>query len=334
MRKKKIKVFYTEKQVCQENIQKGSYSKSPLKPKLLMEHLQANGFGKVLDVVSQFRPLGKRDFKLAHNARYVNNFYAGKGNCTSNSIPWSRALVESVQYTNSSLYHAIRYACKHPEVMTFSPTSGFHHAGPGGGSGFCTFSGQVIASTKLYRNKGLVGAYLDLDGHFGNSIEDSRKFVKDLDESIYMNINPRGSHDDYIVDFVQKLEELANAIRLGLVDYVVWCHGADSHEWDQLGHQCSTEEWIFCSQLFYSQIHRLEEELGRCIPVTLSLFGGYRDDDYNSVLSLHASDIREGCRILLRNEVEYETKVLPRRRAEYLSTNRTTNQRKTEVWHF
>ena len=319
MRKDRIKVFYTEKQVCQESIRESSYSKSPLKPKLLMEYLAANGFSDVLDIVDTFRPFGKRDFKLAHHQSYVNNFFRGKGNCRSNSLPWSKALVESVQYTNSSLYSAIRYACKHPEVMTLSPTSGFHHAGPSGGSGFCTFSGQVIASTKLYRNQGLVGAYLDLDGHFGNSIEDSRKFVKDLDESIYMNINPRGSHEHYVVDFVEKLEELANAIRLGLVDYVVWCHGADSHEWDQLGHQCSTAEWVLCSQVFYRQIQQLEEELGKCIPVTLSLFGGYRDDDYDSVLSLHATDIKEGCRILLNREIKYETKVKPRGRKHKLT---------------
>jgi acetoin utilization deacetylase AcuC-like enzyme len=198
--------------------------------------------------------------------------------------------------------------------MTFSPTSGFHHAQPRGGSGFCTFSGQVIASTKLYREKGLVGAYLDLDGHFGNSIKDSQRFVKDLNESIFMNINPQGSHYSYICDFIKNLDKLADAIRFDIVDYVVWCHGADSHEWDQLGHQCTTEEWILCSKIFYLKIYELEQELGRCIPVTSSLFGGYRDDDYNSVLSLHASDIREGCKILLGNNINYETKVSPKKR--------------------
>lgn len=320
MRKEKITVFYREEQVCQKDIQGKSFSKSPLKPKLLMEYLAENGFADSLNVIGNFRPMGKRDFKLAHTPKYVNNFYAGKGNCRSNSLPWSRELVESVQYTNSSLYHAIKYACKHPEVMTFSPTSGFHHAGPGSGSGFCTFSGQVIASTKLYRQKGLVGAYLDLDGHFGNSIGDSKKFVSDLNESIYMNINPRGSHNDYIGDFVSKLSELEEAIRLGLVDYVVWCHGADSHEWDSLGHQCTTEEWIMCSRIFYKTIASLEKELGRHIPVTLSLFGGYRDDDYESVLSLHASDIREGMKILLNKEIDYETKVSPRNKVRELVT--------------
>ena len=35
---KKIKVFYTDKQVCVQDIASKSYSKSPLKPKLLMEY--------------------------------------------------------------------------------------------------------------------------------------------------------------------------------------------------------------------------------------------------------------------------------------------------------
>ena len=83
------------------------------------------------------------------------------------------------------------------KALTFSPTSGFHHARPEGGSGFCTFSGQVIASLKIYEEKKLVGAYLDLDGHYGNSIEDSRKLFpllllqekNEADSAIKINLN-------------------------------------------------------------------------------------------------------------------------------------------------
>ena len=105
-----------------------------------------------------------------------------------------------MRYTNASLYHAIEHAVAHPEQVTFSPTSGFHHARPAAGSAFCTFSGQVIAAIKIFREHRLVGAYLDLDGHFGNSIEDSRTFVADLNQAIPpgCNINPDGDHADYL----------------------------------------------------------------------------------------------------------------------------------------
>lgn len=43
-RNRKIKVFYTPKQVCIDNIKEKLYSKSPLKPMLLMEYLEKNVF--------------------------------------------------------------------------------------------------------------------------------------------------------------------------------------------------------------------------------------------------------------------------------------------------
>ena len=228
------------------------------------------------------------------------------------------------------MYHAIEAANNDPSTITFSPTSGFHHAHPGSGSGFCTFSGQVIAATKLYRDRGLRGAFLDLDGHFGNSIEDARGFVTDLNESIKFNINPRGSHKVYIADLKKSLAELEIAFLEKEVDYVVWCHGADSHEWDQLGHQCSTAEWILCSKLFYSWVRMMEENHGIVVPVTLSLFGGYRDDDYDSVLSLHTGDIQQCLEILCGQVVEYSLEVKPKNVRPYGGTVNWWNSNNTK----
>ncbi|MEY4603777.1 MAG: hypothetical protein RIT43_1069 [Bacteroidota bacterium] len=312
MRNQKIRTFYTPKQVCRKNIEKDSFSKSPLKPMLLMEYLKQNGFEDTLEFDAQFAPFQKQDFLIAHTKDYVNDFFSGGELSEMNGIPWSEELAESVCYTNSSLYHAIKYACEHPDTLTFSPTSGFHHAMPDAGMGFCTFSGQVIASLKLFREKGLVGAYLDLDGHFGNSIPNSASFYPEVNQAIAMNINPNGSHEAYVKDFKHELELLSEKIRNRQIHYVVWCHGADSHEWDDLGYQCSTSEWIKCSELFYTCIRELESELGFHIPVTLALFGGYRRDHYQSVLSLHAGDIQAACKILLGKEIPYEMNVLPK----------------------
>lgn len=313
MRQSKIKTFYTPQQVCRVRIESGSFSKSPLKPMLLMAHLHENGFHEVLDICSDFPPFNKADFLKAHTESYVNDFFTGTGRCASNSLPWSKELVNSVCFTNSSLYHAIKYACEHPSVITFSPSSGFHHAMPDSGAGFCTFSGQVIASLKLYQTQGLVGAYLDLDGHFGNSIPDSISFAPQVENAIAMNINPKYSHKAYLEDFEIELEKLAELIQAGKVDYVVWCHGADSHEWDDLGHQCTTAEWMACAEIFYTRIKALDREMGRPVPITLSLFGGYRSDDYESVLSLHATDLKMAVEIMLEKNLPYKTRVLPKK---------------------
>jgi len=322
MKDRKIKVFYTPKQVAPEDIRSG-YSKSPIKPKLLMAYLKKHGIAEHLDVVGDFDPYVEGTFRIAHHKKYVREFFDG-GKRNGGGIPWSSEFAESVRYTSASLYEAIKYANEHPETATFSPTSGFHHAQPHNGSGFCTFSGQVIASTRLYRDKGLRGAYFDLDGHFGNSIEDSRKFVTDLDESIPFNINPSGTHEAYIKSFNEGLEKVGSAILAGYIDYVVFCHGADSHQDDQLGSQTSTKEWIKCSALFYEWVRELEIVMGKHIPVTMALFGGYRDDSYSSVLSLHTADLVKCLNTLCGHDIEYRLRVKPRPRPVYVAPTYTT----------
>lgn len=311
MKESKILTFYNKKQVCFDGIEKDSYSKSPLKPYLLLKKIKKDGYGKMLEINGDFQPFERSDFYLAHKKKYVDNVFEKRGNYNSNSVPWSKNLVESLTYTNSSLYNAIRHAIENPSRVTFSPTSGFHHAQPKNGSGFCTFSGQVIASTKIYRELGMVGCYLDLDGHFGNSIEDSRTFVKDLDFSVpvYANINPVGTGDLYVEFLQSKLKLIEKAILKNKIHYLVWCHGADSHEDDDLGHQCSTKHWLKCSDIFYNWVNQVEEKVGRPIPVTLALFGGYRKDDYNSVLSLHMNDLIKCSNILCGRKFEEKIEV-------------------------
>lgn len=131
------------------------------------------------------------------------------------------------------------------------------------------------------------------------------------------NINPIGYDSDYLADLGKWLSRLQQAILSGKIDYVVWCHGADSHEHDQLGSQCSTEYWVACATLFWRWVKEMDELLGKPLPVACALFGGYRDDDYRSVLSLHTSDFVECLTELLGIEVKYTIEVLPRQNVGY-----------------
>lgn len=295
--KKRIVAYYTPKQVLQENIQL-STSKSPLKPKLVMSELMRVA-NKHVHIQPKFKPFTKEDFMIAHTEEWVNNvFHFNKpGQHLASSIPWSTELVTSLTYTSSSLYHAIKHSINNPEDLSFSPTSGFHHSRPTSGSDFCTFAGQVVASTKIYRESGKVGCYLDLDGHFGNSIEDCRNFVPDLNESIPkgFNFNPTGHNKSYVnelEDFLYK--KLTTALVEGDIDYVVWCHGADSHVCDDLGGQVDTKHWTLCSEIFWEWVAYMDTLLAKPLPVSFALFGGYRRDDYQSVINLHISDIVTG----------------------------------------
>ena len=299
---KKIKVFYNDAQAIDSNV---GFSKSPNKPKLLLQFLKKNKLMNNFHMVSDFKPFSKKDFHTAHTEEYVNNFFLGTGNCGSNGLSWNKEFAKSVTYTNASLYNAIKHSILNPKDICFSPTSGFHHARPNGGAGFCTFSGQVIASVKLYNEFGMKGAYLDLDGHYGNSIEDSREFVKTKDGLTLndilprdCNINPSGHGKTYLMSLKIHLKNLSVKLLNGEVNYVVACSGADSLVDDDLGGHLNYSDWVKAKNLIYKTVKKCSEILGRPIPLTISLFGGYRGDHYDSVLDAHTRDLLECMNVL------------------------------------
>jgi acetoin utilization deacetylase AcuC-like enzyme len=292
-RSKKIRTFYTDQQVCFDNIQNASFSKSPLKPYLLMQRIKEKKYSSLFLKTDQFEPFKKSDFQLAHTKLYVDNFYDGVGNYRSNSLPWSKNLVHSVGYTNAALYEAKKHALLHPQTVCFAPVSGMHHAQPNRGSGFCTFSGQVISAIKLYDEFGVSGAYFDLDGHYGNSIEDSRTYCPKLNLAIPLgcNINPSGYNESYIQSFQDGLDRVEELILADKIHYVVFAHGADSHADDDIGGGCDTKHWLLCAEIFAEWVNAISKKIGKPLPVTLALFGGYRADNYNAVLDLHLSSL-------------------------------------------
>ena len=74
MRNNLIKIFYNEKQVL-ENNSSLNFSKSPLKPKLLIEYLRVNNLLSNFSITKNFNIFGNADFKLAHTDNYVDDFF-------------------------------------------------------------------------------------------------------------------------------------------------------------------------------------------------------------------------------------------------------------------
>jgi acetoin utilization deacetylase AcuC-like enzyme len=294
----------------------GNYSKSPTKPRRFLEFLRPTPLWSHVQLNDAFAPLTRQELLLAHEDAYVDAFLTGAmPRAESNGLRWSSEFRDSVLLTNGCLLAAITAATDLPVQITMAPVSGFHHATPRGGSGFCTFSGQVIAGLKLYRDKGLTGAWIDLDGHYGNSIEDARAFAPDLARAIPVgcNVNPAGAHAHYLKSLEDQLAEVEARIVSGELQYVCVAHGADSHEWDQLGHQCTTAEWLQASQLVYGMLARSRAEAAAAgrppVAVTLALFGGYRDDHPESVLGLHAMDLALCLKHLCGVELPYDAEV-------------------------
>ncbi|KOY87954.1 hypothetical protein AD998_19050 [bacterium 336/3] len=316
MRNAQIYTFYHENMVLKNNGK--NVSKSPQKPKLLLNFLERNKLSGHFTIKDDFKPFSQEEFYLAHTREYVDGFFAGKRLWTkSSNLDWSPQFAETIRYTNASLYHAIKFALENPEKVTFNPACGFHHALPEHGLGYCTFSGQVIASVKVFRETGKRGAYIDLDGHFGNSIEDARKFVSDLNLAIPKgigNINPEDKHQKFISNLRRELGLLRDAINEKRIEYVVFCHGADSHEDDDTKGQCTTAEWIECAHIVYDFVKKLDEKRQKPLPLILGLFGGYRKDDYNSVLGLHTKNLVTCLNTLCGQNIVYEPVLKPKKR--------------------
>jgi acetoin utilization deacetylase AcuC-like enzyme len=314
MKKPKLHTFYHPKMSVNPDNLTG-YTQTPAKPRLLMEYLERKGLLEFFMFDGNFPPMSKEDFYIAHTQEMVDNFFDKGKTSKILRIKWTPEYAESVTYESASLYYAIRYAVQNPEEVCFSPSSAFHHANPTRSALLCAFSGQVIASMKVYYEFGLCGAYIDLDGHYGNSIDNSRDFVPDIDKAISPvcgNINIIARHKEYIEELQANLRILRNEILENRVHYIVFCHGADSHEWDELASQVSTEEWTECSRLVYTFVLDLQKETNKQIPLILTLFGGYRRDDYNSVLSLHTIDLVTCLNILCGRKINYISEVSPR----------------------
>ncbi len=62
----------------------------------------------------------------------------------------------------------------------------------------------------------------------------------------------------------------------------------------------------------YTFVRDLEISIDRQIPLIISLFGGYRRDDFNSVLSLHTADLVTCLNILCGHQIHYTTEVKQR----------------------
>jgi hypothetical protein len=285
-----VDVFYRPEMTAPDA--SGNYSKSPTKPKRFVEWLLRSHLAPAVRLREDWEPLSKGAFTLAHTPEYVEGFFAGKEpHAKSNGLAWSPAFAETVRYTNGSLLAATRAALASPARIALSPTSGFHHATPERGGGYCTFSGQVVAAVHVLWESAKHGAWIDLDGHYGNSIEDSRRYVRELEGAIRFNLNPQGEHQRYLASLQAGLDEIGEAVLAGRVDYVCVAHGADSHVDDDLGGQCTTDEWLEASHRTYGAVRRWSEALGRPVPLVLALFGGYRQVGYEGVLRLHAADL-------------------------------------------
>jgi len=265
-----MKTFYRREMSVSEN---DSFSPSAGKPAFLMEYLINQGLK--VDFIDSFPPLSISDIALSHDLNYVRGVLDltienGFGNKSS-------SIASSLPFTTGSFYSAAQYALLHRE-NTFSPTSGFHHAGYSKSNGFCTFNGLMIAALKLKANFNFkrIGI-IDCDQHYGNGTQDIIQRLG-LDWVSHYTfggewVNSSNS-EKWLKDFESKMLEFKN------VDIIFYQAGADPHIDDPLGGILTTEQMRLRDQIVFETFLKYK------IPVVWNLAGGYQDP-IEKVLELH-----------------------------------------------
>jgi acetoin utilization deacetylase AcuC-like enzyme len=270
---KEMLVFYNKNQCVSEDV---GYSPSARKPKLVVEAWRQLGYP--INIM-KIRALSIEEIAVAHDKNYVKGILSGKlKNGFENK---SLNVAKSLQWTTGSFFCAAAHAFVH-KVNTFSPTSGFHHAGYNYANGFCTFSGLTIAAILLKtQHKAKRIGILDLDAHAGDGTEDTIYKTKSQDFISHYSL---GNHDIAKHNNIEWLENLPTLIRETFADCEILLYqaGVDCHEDDpevQSGH-FTTEQIYLRDKLVYATCSELK------IPVVTNLAGGYQNP-LQKVIDLH-----------------------------------------------
>lgn len=268
-----MKTFYTRKQVASNE---GCYSPSARKPRVLLEYLAENGFA--LDVVDP-TPATMEDLCRAHAEEYVS----GVLDCKRKNGFGNRdaEVARSLPYTSGSLVRAAKAALT-GERLTFSPTSGFHHAGYNFGGDFCTFNGLMVTALHLHAHA-LANrvAIIDCDEHFGNGTED---IVERLGCRAWCHTSGCDFTEVTEWDYVHAVEKHLLEVIAFQPDVIIYQAGADPHVDDPLGGRLTTAQMAERDRLVFGAAvqHR--------IPLAWNLAGGYQRGGYGNmepVLKLH-----------------------------------------------
>lgn len=268
-----MRVFYDKRQSVSQN---ASFSPSAGKPAQVLASWQQLG---VPFSVQSFEPLSAEEIALAHDPKYVDGVLACKHNNGFSNR--SKEVASALPWVCGSMVAAAIHTLTTVEV-SFSPTSGAHHACYSHGGGFCTFNFLAIAAIKAYQAGAKKVGILDLDRHYGNGTDDIIR-RQQLD---FMQHYSFGA-DDVSQGFSAErwLKRLPDIVRqFSDVQLLIVNAGVDAHINDPLGGILTTEQMTRRDRIVFEVASELR------LPVSVSLAGGYQkaaDGSIDAVLRLH-----------------------------------------------
>ena len=268
-----VKVFYDEHQSVGFN---DSFSPSASKPAKVVKSWQQLGIPMEL---RSFKPLTVDEMSLAHNRDYVEGVLScrypnGFGNTNpevASALPWVCGSMVA------SALHSLETG-----QLSFSPTSGAHHACHNHGMCYCTFNFLAMAAIRAHQEGAKTVGILDLDNHHGNGTEN---IINKLELGFIQHYSFGSQFLKRGAAVKEWLGTLPGVVRkFENVDLLIVNAGVDPHVSDPLGGVLTTREMAERDHIVF----KLAAEMG--LSVTVSLAGGYQQDELGNiapVLRLH-----------------------------------------------
>jgi acetoin utilization deacetylase AcuC-like enzyme len=235
-------------------------------------------------------PTSLVDIGKVHDPGYVADVLALRRPSGFGSL--SASVARSLPYTCGACYGASLVALN--EGISASLSSGFHHAGPSGARGFCTFNGLMIAAAQLLASARVTKlAIVDCDYHYGDGtqeiIDAQRLSDRILHVSFGRTYKKPEQADAYLTE-MYRLRIVLEEYRPGIILYQA---GADTHIDDPLGGLLTSHQMRERDRAMFSIARDLS------IPLSWNLAGGYQiepDGSIPRVVELHLNTFEEALR--------------------------------------
>lgn len=279
-----LKVFFSNDLVAESGF---VGSPSDRKPGLVAEALRLTPWP--LELVAP-EPTPVEEVFRVHDPSYVEDVLKLRRRNGFGSM--SSSVARSVLYTCGACHDSAVVALK--EGVSASLTSGFHHAGPAAGRGFCTFNGLMITVSRLFAlGRASRVAIVDGDFHYGDGTQAIIDQHELADRVLHVSFGKDFRTPEHAEEYLDAVRALREPLATFKPDLILYQAGADVHRDDPYGGVLTTGQMRQRDQALFAIAH----DLG--IPLTWNLAGGYQvepDGSIPRVVALHLDTFEQALR--------------------------------------
>jgi acetoin utilization deacetylase AcuC-like enzyme len=280
-----LKVFYSPDMVSESG---RKVSPSDRKPREVADALQRRQWP--IELIAP-EPTPVADICRIHEADYVTDVLELRRASGFGSI--SASVARSLPYTCGACHDAAVIALK--DGISASLSSGFHHAGPSGARGFCTFNGLMISAVQLLAAKRVKKvAIVDCDYHYGDGTQAIIDALELSEQVLHISFGQTYNNPSQADAYLAHVHELKTVLEKHRPGVILYQAGADTHIDDPLGGLLTSDQMRERDHAMFTIAHDLS------IPLAWNLAGGYQvepDGSIPRVVELHLNTFEEALRV-------------------------------------